>query len=309
MKANLPALEGLSESASQDDVFRSTGHQLAAWREEPDDISGSQRQLEIVRGDDNGQWAFPCQLAQQTDQLNARWQVEKRSRFIQDQQHRFLREGAADHDALPLPVGEATEVAVRKMACADRVNRPVDCHPIPIGNTSEPSRVRIAPQLDDAANGQGLHGDAFGEHHTKTAREIDLCDRAKIRAAQFNAAPQRRLHPGERPQQRRLPDAVWAEKTHEFPRLHGKVHVLEHRTSGAARAIADSQIARAQRGRHPANAPRRLRSSTATTTGAPISEVTAFSGSTPALPGRSDTICATSAPALPISTTAGTRTR
>ena len=262
-----------------------------------------------MRGDDNGQWTFPCQPAQQTDQLDARWQVEKRGRFVQDQQRRFLREGAADHDALTLPVGEAAEVAVGKMACADRVNRPVDCHPIPIGNTSEPSRVRIAPQLDDAANGQGLHGDAFGEHDAKTPCEIDLCDRAKIRTAQFNAAPQGRLHPGERPQQRRLPDAVRAEQTYELAGIHGKVHVLENRTSGPARVIPDRQIARAQRRRHPANAPRRLRSSTATTTGAPISEVTAFSGSTPAPPGRSDTICATRAPALPISTTAGTRTR
>ena len=86
------------------------------------------------------------------------------------------------------------------------------------------------------------------------------------------------------------------------------------------RPIADGQVARAQRGCRSAggrrvaspscgNAPRRLRSSTATTTGAPMSDVTAFSGSTPALPGKSDTICATSATVPPISTTAGTSTR
>ena len=86
------------------------------------------------------------------------------------------------------------------MARADGVDGPLDCHPIAIGDAAKPSRVRIASQLDDAANAEGFDRDTFGEHDTKTARQLDLCDPAKIRAAQFNAAPQRRLHPGKCPQ-------------------------------------------------------------------------------------------------------------
>ena len=57
--------------AGQDDVFRSTSHQLTAGHDEPDDIRGAQRQLEIVGGHDDGQRTFPCQLPQETHQLDA----------------------------------------------------------------------------------------------------------------------------------------------------------------------------------------------------------------------------------------------
>ena len=66
------------------------------------------------------------QLTQQSHQLDARRHIEKRRRLVEHEQQRLLRERARDHHALALAVGEPAEIALREMAHADRVDRPVD---------------------------------------------------------------------------------------------------------------------------------------------------------------------------------------
>src|SRR3954452_23427168 len=150
--------------------------------------------------------------------------------------------------------------------------------------------MRITSERDDATDRQRFDQHAFGEHDPETAGELEVVDGLEIGAVELDPSPQRRLHACQRAQQCRLADAVRTEQADELAGADRQVDALEHRAPLPSRAITDREVVRRQCA-HPANAPRRLRRSTATTTGAPISEVTAFSGSTPALPGSSATIC------------------
>ena len=108
--------------------------------------------------------------------------------------------------------------------------------------------MRIASQPDDLAHRQRFDRDALGQHDAKTTSELGVRDRAKIGAAKLHAAPERRLHPGDRAQQRRLADPVRTEQADELAGVDCEVDVLEHGAARSSRTVADGQIARAERG-------------------------------------------------------------
>src|SRR5688500_9863212 len=121
---------------------------------------------------------------------------------------------------------------------------------------------------------------------------------------------QRAQRPRQRAQQRRLADAVRSNEADEVARADGEVEAFEHAPRAAAPAVADDEIPRFDRhGAHAMNAPFRARRRTSTTTGAPMSAVTALSGRRPWRLARRARICAISATAAPRMMTAGTSAR
>src|SRR5207237_7775650 len=119
---------------------------------------------------------------------------------------------------------------------------------------------------------------------------------------------QPRLHAGERPQQRRLARAVGTQHARQLPTGERDVDVAQHDT----RPVADGEVSSDEGVRAQVTTAlekRRLRSRTSTTTGAPMSDVTAFRGSTRSEPGRLATTDATRAIVAPSTAHAGTSTR
>ena len=172
MEADLPSLEGRRDAAGQHHVLGRAGDDFSARHQQPDDIGRPQRQLEIVRRDDDGERAAARQPAQQSHQLDARGHVEKGRRLVEHQQHRLLRQRARDHHALSLAVGHAGKVAIGEVTGADRVDRPRDDLAIAVAQPAEPAGMRIASQFDDLPGAQRLDGDALGQHDAETPREI-----------------------------------------------------------------------------------------------------------------------------------------
>ena len=73
----------------------------------------AQRQLEIVRRDDHGERTLLTrQPPEQSHQLHAGRDVEKRRRLVEHEQHRLLRQRTRHHHTLPLAVRHPAQVAI-----------------------------------------------------------------------------------------------------------------------------------------------------------------------------------------------------
>ena len=174
--------------------------------------------------------------------------------------------------------------------------------------------MRIASELDDLAHGQRFDRDTLRQHDAEPTSQLGMRDRREDRRRPSSTLPQSggcilaivRNSVD-------LPMPFGPSRQTSSPESHREVDVLEHGAARSSRTVADGQIARAERGierGHPANAPRRLRSRTATTTGAPMKRghriERQHAAHRRAAARRS---APSSATALPISTTAGTSTR
>ena len=169
------------------------------------------------------------------------------------------------------------------MARADGVDRPVDDGAIAIGRARRTSRSADSVPARRCWRTVSASTATRSVSTTPRRRASSACDIERRSAPPSSTLPQSagcilaivRSSVD-------LPMPFGPSRHTSSPESHRQVDVLEHGAARPARAIADRQIARAQarrrtargrrtqRRRHPANAPRRLRSSTATTTGAPM---------------------------------------
>ena len=72
---------------------------------------------EVVRNEDVGETQTLLQVLQQVDDLRLHRHIERRHRFVADDEPRLDRECARDADALALPAGELVRIALRVRAC------------------------------------------------------------------------------------------------------------------------------------------------------------------------------------------------
>jgi hypothetical protein len=174
----------------------------SARKQQPDDVSRPQRQLQIVGRDDDSEGTRARQPSQQSHQLDARRDVEKRRRLVEDQQHRLLCQRSRDHDPLPLTVGNAAEVAPGEVRDADGVDCPLDDLVVVSSEAAEPARMRIPADLDDPSHGERFDNNACGEHDANLPRDLEGGKVRQIDTIERDIAPERRLEPGHRSQQR-----------------------------------------------------------------------------------------------------------
>ena len=83
-----------------------------------------------------------------------------------------MSQGARDHHALSLPIGDTGEVAIGQMIGADRVDGPRDDIAIARAQAAEPAGMRIPSQFDNLPGAQRLDADALGEHDGEAPRQI-----------------------------------------------------------------------------------------------------------------------------------------
>ncbi len=101
--------------------------------------------------------------------------------------------------------------------------------------------MRVAAELDESSGGQRFDGDALGEHNPEPTGEIRRRERPQLGSTELDVSPQRRLHPRQRPQERRLADAIRPEQADELSRPR-EIDAFEHRAARPSAAIADGEI-------------------------------------------------------------------
>ena len=70
---------------------------------------------EIVTDEEVGQTELRLEVRQQVQHLRLHRHVERRDRFVEDQDARVRRQRAGDADALRLPAGELVRIAVEEL--------------------------------------------------------------------------------------------------------------------------------------------------------------------------------------------------
>ena len=149
------------------------------------------------------------------------------------------------------------------------------------GQVAAPAGVGVAAELDDVADGEQPRVHPVGQHHGDAARPFAPVEVGERCAVEAHHAAQRRLGTDQCAQQRRLATAVGPDHGDELAgRCDERCHV-EHRRARPSPVIPGDQVVRLEGGHHVITSVRARRVSTHTTTGTPISAVTALSGSTP----------------------------
>src|SRR5690606_13306886 len=118
--------------------------------------------------------------------------------------------------------------------------------------------------------------DPLGPDQPEDPGAFDVAKPRRIAAAEPKRSGERAKGARDGTQKRRLADAVRTDEADELAGSDREVDAGKHGRPPPAPAIADGKARRADGGRaHPMNAPFRARRRTKTTTGAPISAVTA----------------------------------
>ena len=134
--------KGLAKPAIQNQVFGRAGCD-ASVAQQPELIAASQRQVEVMGRDQDSARGRPSQLFEQLHDFDAARQIEVGGRLVKQHDVGVLRQGARDHQLLPLPVAEFGEWHIRQVAGADGLYCPVDGLMVSRRQSSQPIAVRM----------------------------------------------------------------------------------------------------------------------------------------------------------------------
>ena len=214
------------------------GQHVAAVAGDGDTVGDGKHFLQPMRHVEHGD-AARAQALEHREQPLGFLAVERRVRFVEDQQPRLFQQHAGQFDELPLADAEAADRRVNVDMQAELLQQAVAAvlH-LALGNQSAAHRLAIDEQI-------GQHR-AFRKqaefliHHADAvlAGGIGAVDGHRL-SVEFDDAAVRPDHAGEHLHQRRFAGAVFADHGVDRAPLDGQVHVVERNDA----AIALGEIA------------------------------------------------------------------
>ncbi len=226
-------VEGL-DGQGRDGVVGRPGRDDAPAGEHHDGGAETGGEVQVVRRDDDREIAFPVEAREQRGDVELVAEVERRGRFVEQQDLGLLRQGAGDDDALFLAARERGEAAPLEGESAGGCERlPGNGH-VARALEGECAKVRIAPHQRNLEHRVVEREVGFLRHDRDRTRQGGAGERRQVRAVQRDRPGLRAQDAGEQPQQRRLARAVGAEDADHAASLDAHGDVLDARQRRAA---------------------------------------------------------------------------
>ena len=172
------------------------------------------RVVGLVRGEDDAEAALACQLAQEVEHFVLVGKVERRGRFVQEDNRAFARYRAGNEDELALSAGKLGEDGVCQMGNAQRFQGKHGTAAVLCAWHGEGADVRGAPHQHDV-----LH--AVGKGRLEVLRHEAAADVLLQLARQRAAQAEKHI------QQGAFAAAVRAEDGEDFAAVQVEIKVVK----------------------------------------------------------------------------------
>jgi hypothetical protein len=105
--------------------------------------------IQIMDGGHNRETPIAIELGNQIQDFSLPGDIEQMSRFIQQEDFRFLRKSHGDDDPLALPTTEFVDDPATEVGGVRQLHRLLDCAPVARPETSQQTQMRRASELND----------------------------------------------------------------------------------------------------------------------------------------------------------------